>query len=123
LAAAWTLPYFEPPARGTVSSSDAADFSEVPAAENGFADTPAEQFYSDGRTVNFNENAVAGQPAPKNPAPVRTLRPGTSEIGTAMAAAPSQISAPAWPGVTGLVVAVVALLIALANLVVLRRKG
>jgi uncharacterized protein YcnI len=77
---------------------------------------PAEQIYSDGSTVFWNEPTVAGKPAPAHPVPVLNLTSGTSG-NTATAAAQD------WLGITAIVVAVVALLLALANFVLLRRKS
>ncbi|MCV7014973.1 YcnI family protein [Mycolicibacterium madagascariense] len=87
---------------------------------------PAQQFYSDGSVVNWNEKAAQGQPEPDHPAPMLTL---TSDSDTATApasaapAAPAAASAPTWPGIVALVVAVVAVLLGLANLALLRRKS
>jgi periplasmic copper chaperone A len=82
---------------------------------------PAQQFYSDGTTVNWNEKAADGQAAPDHPAPTLTLTAGTDSVAPATAAAPA--STPAWPGVAGLVVAIVAVLLAVANFALLRRKS
>lgn len=87
--------------------------------ENSLA-LPAEQFYSDGTTVFWNEPTVAGKPAPAHPVPVVKLTSGTSGNNTA---APAPKSTPAWPGIAGLVVGCVALLIALASFVLPRRKS
>lgn len=83
---------------------------------------PTEQFYSDGHTVNWNEDAVAGQSVPKHPTPVLTLASGTSDTDSVTTAAPPN-SAPAWSATLALVVAIVALLIALADLALLRRRS
>jgi uncharacterized protein YcnI len=80
---------------------------------------PAEQIYSDGSTVFWNEPTVAGKPAPAHPVPVVKLASGTS----GNAATPAQKSTPAWPGIAGLVVGIVALLIALASFMVPRRRS
>lgn len=86
---------------------------------------PAVQSYSDGSTVNWNEKAADGQPEPEHPAPVLTLtaseETATAPIAQPAAAAPA--SAPTWPGIAGLVVAIVAVLLGLANLALLRRKS
>lgn len=88
---------------------------------------PAEQFYSDGSTVNWNEKAAEGQPEPEHPAPVLTLAAGNSEetatSASAQPAAAAAASAATWPGIAGLVVAVIAVLLGLANLASLRRKS
>lgn len=87
---------------------------------------PAEQFYSDGSVVNWNEKAAEGQPEPEHPAPALTLTSGSDESAASASAAPptaSAASAPTWPGIVGLVVAVIAVLLGLANLVLLRRKS
>ncbi|OPX13051.1 YcnI family protein [Mycobacterium sp. AT1] len=87
---------------------------------------PAEQFYSDGSTVNWNEKAAEGQPEPEHPAPALTLVPGSGETATPVAAEPASAapaSAPAWPGIAGLIVAVLAVLLGVANFALLRRKN
>lgn len=87
---------------------------------------PAEQFYSDGSIVNWNEKAAEGQPEPEHPAPALTLTSGSDETATTASAAPASASAPSspsWPGIVGLVVAVIAVLLGLANLALLRRKS
>lgn len=73
---------------------------------------PAEQFYSDGHSVNFNETPTAGQPTPENPTPVLKLASTDPTTG-----------APAWPGIAGLIVGGIALMIALADLFLLRRRN
>ena len=85
---------------------------------------PALQTYSDGHTVNWNETAAAGQAEPDHPAPVLTLAAGSDEKPAAAGKpAPASASAPAWPGIVALVIAIVALLLGLANLVRLRRQS
>ncbi|MGJ6126770.1 YcnI family protein [Mycolicibacterium sp. Y3] len=94
---------------------------------------PAVQTYSDGKIVNWNEKAAQGQPEPEHPAPVVKLTAGGDTdspaavtppppaSSTTPAAAPA--AAPTWPGIAGLVVAVIAVLLGLANLALLRRKS
>jgi periplasmic copper chaperone A len=96
---------------------------------------PAEQFYSDGSTVNWNEKAAEGQPEPEHPAPVLKLtaseetappagtQPEAAPPASAQPVAAAPASAPTWPGIAGLVVAIVAVLLGLANLALLRRKS
>jgi uncharacterized protein YcnI len=88
---------------------------------------PALQTYSDGSTVNWNEKAAEGQPEPEHPAPVLTLAAGSDEstapANAAPAAAAPAAAAPAWPGIVALVVAVIAVLLGLANFALLRRKS
>jgi uncharacterized protein len=81
---------------------------------------PAEQFYSDGHTVIFNETIVAGQATPEHPAPVLKLASSTPSQDIA---APAHNSAPAWFAILALVIAVLALLIGLTDLVLLRRRS
>jgi uncharacterized protein YcnI len=90
---------------------------------------PAEQFYSDGSTVNWNEKAADGQAEPEHPAPTLDLtagdpddKPGTAAP-SAMAMPMSHGGGPTWPGVAGLVVAVIAVLLGIANFALLRRKS
>jgi uncharacterized protein YcnI len=84
---------------------------------------PAQQFYSDGSTVNWNEKAADGQAEPEHPAPTLTLASGDSQPAAAPVAAAAPSSGPTWPGVAGLVVAVVAVVLGIANLALLRRKS
>ncbi|MCV7228470.1 YcnI family protein [Mycolicibacterium komossense] len=88
---------------------------------------PAEQFYSDGTTVNWNQKAAEGQAEPEHPAPTLTLASDTSEKNAdapAASAMPlSHDSGPAWPGIAGLVIAIIAALLGIANLALLRRKS
>lgn len=82
---------------------------------------PAMQTYSDGKVVNWNEKAAAGQAEPEHPAPSLKLKaPGDPAV-----AAPSGAAAPAsnWTGIAALAVSVVALLLGVANLALLRRKN
>jgi periplasmic copper chaperone A len=83
---------------------------------------PALQTYSDGHTVNWNETAATGQAEPEHPAPVLTLTSSSADENTATSSAPAP-GGPAWPGIVALVVAIVAVLLGLANLVLLRRKS
>ncbi len=82
---------------------------------------PAEQFYSDGHSVNFNQNTVAGQPEPINPTPALTLASRTFGDGGA-----ASVASPAHDyekiAITALVIAIVALLGVAGNLAVLRRR-
>lgn len=82
---------------------------------------PALQTYTDGHTVNWNETAAVGQAEPEHPAPVLTLAAGSENDATT--SAPVNNGAPVWPGIAALVIAVIAVLLGLANLVLLRRKS
>lgn len=84
---------------------------------------PALQTYSDGHTVNWNETAAAGQPEPDHPAPTLTLAANSTETNTASPGAAATSGAPAWLGITALVIGVIAVLLSLGNLVLLRRKS
>lgn len=80
---------------------------------------PAVQTYSDGKVVNWNEKAAAGQAEPEHPAPMVKLKAADAGAVTPAAAAPAS----SWQGVVALVVSVVALLLGVANLALLRRKN
>ena len=82
---------------------------------------PAVQTYSDGKVVSWNEKAAQGQPEPEHPAPTLKLTAGGED--TAQPQASPSPATPAWPGVTALVVAIVAVLLGVANLALLRRKS
>jgi periplasmic copper chaperone A len=91
---------------------------------------PAQQFYSDGSTVNWNEKAAEGQAEPEHPAPTLELTAGTPDEKPDTATPPSATAmpmshdgGPTWPGIAGLVVAVIAVLLGIANLALLRRKS
>jgi uncharacterized protein YcnI len=81
---------------------------------------PAVQTYSDGKVVNWNQKAAAGQAEPEHPAPALKLKaPGdVSAAPTAVTASSSNRT-----GIAALVVSVVALLLGVANLALLRRKN
>lgn len=85
---------------------------------------PAVQTYSDGKIVSWNEKAASGQPEPEHPAPVLMLSSGDHEGAPALqAAAPAVTGAPAWQGITALVLAIVAVLLGVVNLALLRRRS
>jgi uncharacterized protein YcnI len=105
---------------------DEFNLSVGPLPKTASVSFPAVQFYSDGTTVNWNEKAAEGQPEPEHPAPVLTLTLGSDDTPRAAStqpAAAAPASAPTWPGIAGLVVAVIAVLLGLANLALLRRKS
>lgn len=83
---------------------------------------PAEQTYSDGRTVNWNDDPFAGPPQPGHPAPVLKLGSGATDLDIFSTTETVQDNTPLWPAIVALVVATVALLIAGVTLVLLRRK-
>ncbi|WP_343572992.1 YcnI family protein [Mycobacterium sp.] len=84
---------------------------------------PAEQTYSDGRIVNWNDDPFAGPPQPAHPAPVLKLSSGTSDLDIFTTTETVQNNTPLWPSIVALVVAAGALLLAIAAFVVLRRKN
>ncbi|WP_026356840.1 YcnI family protein [Mycobacterium sp. 141] len=89
---------------------------------------PAVQTYSDGKVVSWNEKAAPGQPEPEHPAPVLKLASGDSEGAQTQAPAPqvaesAAAGAPAWQGVTALVLAIIAVLFGVVNLALLRRRS
>ena len=88
---------------------------------------PAAQTYSDGHVVNWNEKAATGQAEPEHPAPALSLAAGGEESESATPAMNMPMPepakpAPAWPGITALVVSIAAALLGLANLSQLRRR-
>jgi uncharacterized protein YcnI len=84
---------------------------------------PAEQTYSDGRIVNWNDDPFAGPPQPGHPAPVLKLASGTSDLDIFTTTETVQNNTPLWPSIVALVVAAGALLLAIAAFVMLRRKS
>ena len=73
---------------------------------------PANQTYSDGEVVAWNQSAAPGAPEPEHPAPELTVGPGGADSG----AAPSDAGSSATPA---LVVGIVALVLAVLALVLL----
>jgi periplasmic copper chaperone A len=100
---------------------DMFNISAGPLPKQASITLPALQTYSDGHTVNWNETAAAAQAEPEHPAPVLTLAAGSSD-NTATSGAPAS-GAPTWPAIAALVIAIIAVLLGLANLVLLRRKS
>ncbi|MHA7666538.1 YcnI family protein [Mycolicibacterium sp. HS_4_1] len=86
---------------------------------------PTVQTYSDGTVVNWNETTTAGGAEPEHPAPVLSLTSaGTNSGAPTPTTAPSPAGpAPSWLPITALGVALVALLLGVANLAVARRKN
>lgn len=84
---------------------------------------PAEQTYSDGRTVNWNDDPFAGPPAPGHPAPLLKLGSGKTDLDIFTTTETLQDNTPLWPAIVAVVVAIVALLIAVVNFALLRRKN
>lgn len=88
---------------------------------------PALQTYSDGSQVNWNEQATGGV-EPEHPAPTLTLAAqsdASTPTPTAEAASVdggSTASAPAWPGIVGLIAGGVALVIAIVAIARTSRK-
>lgn len=84
---------------------------------------PTEQANSDGRTVNWNDDPFAGPPRPGHPAPVLKLASGHTDVDIfATDETVQQNNTPLWPALAAGAIAVVALLLAIANFVMLRRK-
>jgi uncharacterized protein YcnI len=84
---------------------------------------PTEQTYSDGRTVNWNDDPFAGPPQPGHPAPVLRLGSGTSDLDIFSTTETVQDNTPLWPAIAAVMIATVALLIAIVNFGLLRRKN
>lgn len=103
-----------------------------------FPDAPSMSFgvlqtYSDGSTVNWDEQSANGT-EPEHPAPTLQLTAATSTAGAATAqptvsataqpqAASGSSGGASWPGITGLVAGVLALLVSLAILLSNRSRG
>jgi len=99
---------------------DMFSISAGPLPKQGSITLPAVQTYSDGHTVNWNETAATGQAEPEHPAPVLML--AASEESTAAPGASTGSFAPTWMGIAGLAIAIIAVLLGLANLALLRRR-
>jgi uncharacterized protein YcnI len=84
---------------------------------------PAEQTYSDGRTVNWNDDPFAGPPQPGHPAPVLKLGSGATDLDIFTTTETVQNNTPLWPSIVALVLASVAILIASMTFVLFRRKA
>jgi uncharacterized protein YcnI len=86
------------------------------------------QTYSDGTTVNWDEQSANGA-EPEHPSPVLQLTPSTStdtQANVASAQPPAAASSgggSSWPGITGLVAGLLALAVSLAVLVTSRSRG
>ncbi|MCV7174621.1 YcnI family copper-binding membrane protein [Mycolicibacterium sphagni] len=116
---------------------DMFNISAGPLPKEAMISLPAVQTYSDGKVVHWDEKAAMGQPEPEHPAPMLMLSAGGDQAVTAPAATPAPTtsaapsasaasatsSGPAWPGITALVVAVVAVLLGIVNLVLVRRRS
>ncbi|TGD88873.1 DUF1775 domain-containing protein, partial [Mycolicibacterium sp. CH28] len=105
---------------------DMFNISAGPLPKEAMISLPAVQTYSDGKVVRWDERAAMGQPEPEHPAPMLMLSAGEQASATPAAdasAAPTAHSTPAWPGIAALVVAVVAVLLGIANLLLLRRRS
>ena len=79
--------------------------------------------------MNWDEKSANGA-EPDHPAPVLQLaaatasQPGASQAGTAQTAAGSASGdSPSWPGITGLVLGAVALVVTVAALITVRSRG
>jgi uncharacterized protein YcnI len=84
---------------------------------------PAEETYSDGRTVNWNDDPFAGPPPPGHPAPVLKIGSGASDLDIFTTNETVRNNTPLWPAIVALVGAAVAVLIATTTLVLLRRQN
>jgi periplasmic copper chaperone A len=84
---------------------------------------PAVQTYSDGKVVNWNEKAAAGQAEPEHPAPTLKLKAAGDTASAATASTAAVAPASNWTGIAALAVSLVALLLGVANLALLRRKN
>jgi uncharacterized protein YcnI len=85
------------------------------------------QTYSDGTEAAWIEPTIQGQPEPQHPAPVLKLTSGSGAAtgtspGTAAAPAGSSSSGTPWPAWLALGIAVVALLVAVAGVLIGRRR-
>lgn len=85
---------------------------------------PTVQTYSDGNVVRWDEKAAVGQPEPEHPAPMLMLSDGDkASVPAAAEDIPAKEShSSAWPGIAALAVGGIALLLGLANLVMLRGR-
>lgn len=85
---------------------------------------PATQIYSDGTTVDWNEESIPGQLQAEHPAPVLTLISPTSpsdlDITEEDTTESVSDSTPLWPAVVAMVIGVAALAGAVANYLMLR---
>jgi periplasmic copper chaperone A len=87
------------------------------------------QTYSDGSTVNWDEQSANGA-EPEHPAPVLQLAPAAASADAAAAPVASAAtgdgagdpSSPAWPGITGLVAGLVALVVSVVALAMARSR-
>lgn len=102
---------------------DTFNISVGPLPNQPLLELPAQQVYSDGRAVNWDEQSVPGEAEPGHPVPVLTLSPAPSRVDVVETNEAIVDSTPVWPAVVALAVSGVALLIALANFVLLRRRG
>ncbi len=103
-------------------SFDTFSISAGPLPDSDTMTIPTLQTYSDGTAVNWNEEAAQGQGEPEHPAPSLTLAASSesmSDHDTSRSDAGS--SSASWPGIAGLIVAIVALLIGIANFALLRK--
>ncbi|GAB2668031.1 YcnI family protein [Gordonia jinhuaensis] len=112
-------------------SFDTFAISAGPMPESESITIPAAQTYSDGQVVQWNETSSDGKSEPEHPAPVLTLASATSadEHGSSMAGMTSgdnssghSDSSTSPVAIAGLVVAIIALLIGIANFAIARRN-
>lgn len=120
----WTA---ETPQAGIAPGSfDTFAISAGPLPTSSTLTVPALQTYSDGKTVDWNEKAVDGQAEPEHPAPELTLTAASDDTAghshsTSEASSSGSGGGSSWPGIAGLVVAIVALLVGIANFALLRK--
>jgi uncharacterized protein len=107
-----------PPGQFDMINLSVGPFPKAPSVSFG-----ALQTYSDGTTVNWDEQSADGTTEPAHPAPVLQLSPGGSGMSAAGAQSMTGMtgkessSAGSWTGIAGLVLAIVALVISAAALV------
>jgi uncharacterized protein YcnI len=110
----------------------AGEFDMFNISIGAFPDQPSISFaalqtYSDGTTVNWDEKSANGT-EPEHPAPVLELTPASAAQTTATSSPNPPVAATAgshssnWPGVVGMIVGIVALLVSIAVLLIVRDR-
>ncbi|OPX13928.1 YcnI family protein [Gordonia sp. i37] len=102
-------------------SFDTFSVSAGPLPDKATLSLPAQQTYSDGTVVDWNEKAVSGQAEPEHPAPVLSLAAASGGHTSDQSMSDDSSSSPSWPGIAGLVIAITALLVGVANLALIRK--
>ena len=110
-----------PPGQFDMFNLSVGTFPKVPSMS--FA---ALQTYSDGSTVNWDEKSANGA-EPDHPAPVLQLaasaQPAATPSAQPQAAAADSGGSPSWPGITGLILGAIALVISVAVFLAARSRG